>query len=204
MSDMNSLNGSSVRDTGGRTGRIVSVTEAAVNLAWMQKGLIAEETQLQRTALAPDLQVLTLKEGWQPLVAVAGVTAPVPPSKVATLVEDLRNIVEASKSKPSIKKKKATSFGKKKHSPFKRFGLLGPGPDHSFGTREVSRQTRWDCTKTGKNKQLCTKLKKDAKGRLRRTTQKKAVHIDPGYKASYNQAYKAWSAKQGWHSQSAK
>jgi hypothetical protein len=56
----------------------------------------------------------------------------------------------------------------------------------------VSKRTRWDCTKTGKYNQKCVLLKKDAKGRLRRSDTTKKVHIKPDYKASYNKAYKAW------------
>src|ERR1035437_6670701 len=106
MSDMNSLNGSSVRDAGGRTGRIVSVTEASVNVSWMKHYLIAEENSLGRTALAGDLQVLTLKEGWQPLVALAGVTLPKVLSPLAQLAEELHNRFEAKKPKAEGKKLK--------------------------------------------------------------------------------------------------
>lgn len=196
MSDMNSLNGSSVRDAGGRAGRIVSVTEAAVNVAWMQKGLIAEEAVLVRTALAPDLQVLTLKEGWQPLTTLAGVVIPKEVSQLAQLSEELtslfasQEIAEASGEKKL--KKKSVKFGKKTHSPFKRFSNLGPGPGKSTGTREVSKRTHWDCTKSGPYGQICTLLKKDAKGRLRKTDKKKKIKIKRPYKQAYNKDYKAW------------
>ena len=201
MSDMNSLNGSSVRDASGRAGRIVSVTEATVNVAWMQKGLIAEEKAMERVSLAEGLQVLTLKEGWKPLVVVAGITPPKILSPVAQLSEELHHLFEGKKLKlkkevlsegKTLAKKKKVLYGKKTHSPFKTFSLLGPGPDNSFGTREVGKRTRWDCTKTGKYNQRCVLLKKDAKGRLRRTSTKKAIHIKPDYKAKYNKAYKAW------------
>lgn len=194
MPDLNSLNGSSVRDAAGRIGRIVSVTDAAVSVAWMQKGLIAEEAALKRTALAEDVQVLTLKDGWKPLGAVAGIEAPKVLSPLAQLSEELTSLFPSKKLKlqtEAVKKKKVL-YGKKKHSPFKTFSLLGPGPDNTFGTREVSKRTRWDCTKTGKYNQRCVLLKKDAKGRLRRTKTEKKVHIKPDYKAKYNQAYKAW------------
>jgi len=195
MSDMNSLNGASVRDAAGRAGRVLSVTETTLNVAWMQKGLIAEEAALSRTALAEELQVLTLKDGWQPLVGLAGVTVPKVLSQTAQLAEELQSLFEAKKkAAPSDKKlrKKAVKYGKKTHSPFKRFSLLGPGPDNSFGTREVSKRTKWDCTKTGAYNQVCTLLKKDAKGRLRKTDKKKKIHIKKDYKAGYNHAYKAW------------
>jgi hypothetical protein len=196
MSDMNSLNGASVRDAAGRTGRVLSVTDATIRVAWMQKGLIAEEVALERTALAKDLQVLTLKESWQPLVGLMGVTPPKVLSKTAQLAEELQVLFEAKKKAvvPSDKKlkKKAVKFGRKTHSPFKRFHSLGPGPDNTFGTREVSKKTAWDCTKSGSYKQKCTLLKKDAKGRLRKTDKVKNITIKKPYKQSYNHAYKAW------------
>lgn len=195
MSDMTSLNGASVRDESGRAGRIVTVSETTIKVAWMQKGLIAEEATFERTALAAGLQVLTLKEGWKPLFAVAGVLLPKVLSPTAQLSEELHQLFEPKKKlklKTEAIKKKKVLYGKKTHSPFKRFSLLGPGPDQSFGTREVSKRTRWDCTKTGKYQQRCVLLKKDAKGRLRRSNIKKNIRIKPGYKASYNQAYKAW------------
>jgi len=202
MSDMNSLNGSSVRDAGGRAGRIVSVTEESVNVAWMQKGLIAEEATLGRTALAADLQVLTLKEGWQPLTTLAGVVVPKELSQLAQLSEELQNLF--TPKKPKLKavlgeasekklKKKAVKFGKKTHSPFKRFGHLGPGPGTATATtREVKKKTHWDCTKNGAYGQTCTLLKRDAKNRLRKTKTKKEIRIKPDYKQKYNKSYKAW------------
>lgn len=202
MSDMNSLNGSSVRDAGGRAGRIVSVTEESVNVAWMQKGLIAEEATLGRTAIAADLLVLTLKEGWQPLTALAGVVAPRQLSALAQLSEELQALF--TPNKPKLKsvlgeasekklKKKAVKFGKKTHSPFKRFGHIGPGPGTATkGTREVGKRTHWDCTKTGPYGQTCTLLKKDAKGRLRKTKKTKKIRIKRDYKKTYNKSYKAW------------
>lgn len=197
MSDINSLNGSSVRDAAGRTGRVVSVTEAAVNVAWMSKGLITEETGLERTTLDEKLQVLTLKDGWQSLTSVAGIVPPRVLTPVAALTEELVTLFERSKKKlkkePSAStKKKKVLFGKKKHSPYKDLTLLGPGPDHSFGTREVSKRTKWDCTRAGYLKQTCTLLKKDAKGRLRRSKTKKKITIKPEYRKKYNAAYKAW------------
>jgi hypothetical protein len=204
MSDMNSLNGSSVRDATGRTGRVVSVTEAAVNVAWMQKGLVAEEAVLERATLAGDLQVLTLKEGWQPLAVLAGVTIPKESSQLAQLAEELQSLFATSKPKLKLPlgeasekklKKKATLFGKKRHSPFKRFGRLGPGPGTGHGTREVGKKTRWDCTKTSAYNQTCTLLKRDAKKRLRRTKKTKKIRINPSYKSGYNKAYKAWRKK---------
>jgi hypothetical protein len=248
---MFSLNGSSVRDAGGRTGRIVSASESQINLAWMQKGLIAEECTLERTALAEDLQILTLKEGWLPLEVVAGVTAPVAPSPFMSLIEDLQRLTKdkpsikkvgkvklskrqlASKLKAKIKAKtklkaakgkaklkakvakvktssgepkkfraKAKQFGKQAHSPFKRHQHNGPAEGGDHGSREVDRTTRWHCKKSAPYKQTCKKLKKDASGRLRINKQAlpKEITIKPDYKKRYNHKYKAWAAKQGWHS----
>jgi hypothetical protein len=230
MSDVNSLNGSSVRDTSGRTGRIVAVTPTGVALAWMRKGLIAEEAQLDRAALATDIQVLTLKEGWQPLVVVAGIAPIVPPSTTAALIEELEALVEKtapakpkikkiskSKSKksgnkkkggetpsaaPEVKKPKAPRkfFGKKKHSPFKRFPKLGPAEGGQ--PREVQKALQWDCNKQGTDQQKCVRLKKDASGRLRKSKQPedvKMVHTNRARKAAYQRVYKRWSTQQGWH-----
>lgn len=201
MPDTNALNGSSVRDASGRIGRIVSISEAAVNVAWIQKGLIAEEATLGRENIAEELQVLTLKEGWKPLTAVAGIAPSKPVSPAMRLSEELHDLFQPKKRKlntegivlsEDAKKKVKVLFGKKKHSPFKTYAMLGPGPDHDFGTREVSKRTQWDCTKTGKYNQKCVLLKKDAKGRLRRTDKRKDIHIKPDYKKKYNKAYKAW------------
>lgn len=188
MLDTNSLNGSSVRDTNGRSGRIVSVTETALNIAWMQKGLIAEEKAMERLALAEDLQILTLKEGWKSLKTVAGIVPPKVLSKNEALIQELNTIAEEAKKK--------VSYGKKKHSPFKNFGHLGPTTH--VGNREVGKKTQWDCTKSGAYGQKCVLLKKDAKGRLRRTKTVKNIKIKPGYKSAYNHEYKQWRSKQGW------
>jgi hypothetical protein len=167
----------------------------------MQKGLIAEEATLGRTALAADLQVLTLKEGWQPLTALAGVVVPRELSQLAQLSEELQSLF--TPQKPKLKpvlgeasekklKKKAVKFGKKTHSPFKRFSNLGPGPGGTQGTREVSKRTHWDCTRTGPYAQKCTLLEPDAKGRLRKTKKTKKIKIKRGYKKVYNKDYKSW------------
>lgn len=201
MSDTNTLNGSSVRDASGRIGRIVSVTDAAVNVAWIQRGLIAEEAALGRQNLAEELQVLTLKEGWKSLTAVAGIAPSKPVSPATRLSEELKDLFLPKKKKlktegitlsEDAKKKVKVLFGKKKHSPFKTYAMLGPGPDHDFGTREVSKRTHWDCSKTGKYSQRCVLLKKDAQGRLRRSKTQKQIRIKPDYKKKYNKAYKAW------------
>lgn len=202
MSDVTSLNGSNVRDAAGRIGRIVSVTEAAVNVAWLQKGMIAEEAALGRENIASEIQILTLKEGWKPLTVVAGIVPSKPVSPATQLSEELHDLFEPKKrklnteglalSEAASKKKVKVLFGKKKHSPFKTYKLLGPGPDQDFGTREVSKATRWDCTKTGKYNQRCVLLKKDSQGRLRRSNKRKDIHIKPDYKKKYNKAYKAW------------
>lgn len=187
---MNSLNGSNVRDPNGRSGRIVSIAEAVVNVAWTQKGLISEEIAMDRNAIAQDLQILTLKEGWQPLAAVVGITPPKPPSKNAQLIEDLVSLVEGAGPKKKV------SYGKKTHSPFKNFKHLGPTTH--VGSREVGKKTHWDCTKSGPYGQKCVLLKKDAQGRLRKTKTVKNIKIKKDYKKSYNSEYKQWRSKQGW------
>lgn len=201
MTDFNSLNGSSVRDAAGRSGRIVSITESAVNLAWMNKGLIAEEVALQRAALSKDLQVLTLKEGWKPLGAVAGLSEAKASAKLQTLAEDLNALTEKEGSEDGQyshrSEKQRARFGKKKHSPFKNFGHIGPAAGGA-GEREVSRRTQWDCTRAGNYRQRCVLLKKDAQGKLRKTKRVKYIRIKVGYKKAYNKAYKAWRVKMGW------
>jgi hypothetical protein len=46
MTDKTILNGSSIKDSAGRMGRIVSVSEQMVAVAWMQKGIVAEAGSL--------------------------------------------------------------------------------------------------------------------------------------------------------------
>lgn len=218
MDNVNSLNGSSVRDANGRLGRILSVNESKVAIAWMQKGVIAEERSFGRAELPKDVQVLTLGEGWQPLATVAGVAVSGGPSKLLTLAEDLNGMLEAKSEKAKAKKKqrrearkekaatkviaraekKKVRFGKKKHSPFKNYGHLGPGPGTGHGTREVSRKTQWDCTKAGAFKQNCVKLQKTAKGTIEKTGKVKKITLKKSYKDSYNDEYKPWRATAGF------
>ena len=211
MTDINSLNGASVRDTRGHTGRSISVTDSSVNIAWMKKGIISEEKTLDRTAVSGDLQILTLKEGWRPLVSAVGKSPDVSPSACNRLVEDLNSIMEAAKKKtqkepkepkePKAPRAVPKAFGKKKHSPYKDLIHHGPAAGGD-STREVSQRKKWDCVKTAPYKQKCYRLKKDKNSkRLRRDKSKKPkpITIKKSYKlGKYNPGYKPWRAKQGW------
>ena len=258
--------GSSVKDSSGRTGRIVAMTESAVRIAWLEQGSVSHTVDLSRSGVDASIQILTLKEGWQPLAAKTVVTE----SKFqhASLVAELSSLSEgkgksakqkakdkkikklhkakaakgthgkvvaadekpkeepkyepkeapkkdsepkdssekSTKKEKKISKKdsksgdgetvKRGSFGKKKHSPLKRQGSMGPGPGGSFGQRHVQKKTQWDCKKDGKYHQSCTLLKRNAQGKLVRTNKKKPITIKKAYKDEYNKEYKAWASRQ--------
>jgi hypothetical protein len=157
----------------------------------MDKGLVTEEATLERKALSSTLQVLTLKEGWKSLKDIAGISTI---SHLQQVCEELQSLVEAPRKK---KLKAQKRFGKKMHSPMKNFSPIGPAAG-GYGTRKVTKRTHWDCSKSGKYKQRCVMLKKDAKGRLKKTGKIKNIKIKKSYKDQYNQGYKPWRAKQGW------
>jgi hypothetical protein len=189
MSDTNVVNGASIRHDG-RVGRIVSVTEDSVLVAWHRKGLTAETEVLPRTSgkLSEDIQVLTLKNGWVPLVQLVGIQE----EQMGTAVEiiaELKSIAGHQLDEAAISKKKKTRKISK-YNPFKRYSPIGDGPNVEFGVRTVARRRDWRCKGSGYN-QTCVGISKRTKGRT------KLVHIDPEYKRKYNSRYKSWVSKHG-------
>lgn len=180
MADMTRLNGASVKDANGRTGRVVSISEAAVSLTWLAKGIVAEEQSVQRNSIPKGIKILTIKEGWTSLDTVAGLHEP---SLAERTVTDLQSLLEG------------------KHSPYKHISTQGPAAGGS-GTRETSKQDKWVCHKSGSDatyvKQKCKAVKKDASGKLHATGKIKNIKIKRSYKKKYNHEYKPWRSKQGW------
>ena len=198
MNDFELLGGSSVK-LAGQTGRIVSVFDDKVEVAWYRRGLASEIEVFPRTSdkLTEEIKVLTLKEGWVPLAKVLE-TQEDRMGTVTEIIEELNVIaghdpLEEALSKKKTKKRKITRREPapkiNKHNPFINSSPIGTGPDGAFGTRTVSAVRDWKCKGRDYN-QICKGASASTKGRI------KHVHIKKEYKHRYNKAYKAWAAKQ--------
>lgn len=189
MSDPKTFVGNAVKD-GSRTGRVVSVTESSVRVAWMKRGVISEEIDVPRDAIPASYGMLCFGKGWAPMATV--LSASKQASTVDAVVEDLKSLTE---------KRAAAEPGGKKHSPYKHIATHGPAAGGD-STRETRVKNKWSCKKsapTGSHiHQRCEKVRKDLSGHFVKTGKIKNIKIKRSYKLKYNDGYKPWRAKQGW------
>jgi len=94
--DVSVLVGCQVRDLGGRTGRVTSVSLPFVKVAWNQDHLFrAVEETYARSAptIWTDFEIFTLNGGW---VSMGSILGSRPRGRVAQFTEDLENLLSGS------------------------------------------------------------------------------------------------------------
>jgi hypothetical protein len=167
------LKGSDVRSRAGEKGRVLSVTDEGLKLAWDEEGraLPREESiRPQDHRFNRSVEILTLDRGWLPLPVVIQV-----PNTDTTIAEEalalaslLRSLVET-----------------KERNPFQGKSTIGPGPRGEV----LHKRNKWRCTTTKPYHQRCVGIAPENEGQV--------IHnkIDPEWKAEYNRQYKRWKAR---------
>ena len=173
MIDVKALRGSTVRDAAGTTGEIMNTSTAWLKVGWWDEGAIRprEESFLRSDPRVKSIHILTLTDGWIPVVDLIGVSVKEgekgPHGPV--LVEDLQGLLL-----------------EKPRSPFKTAASIGPGPAHGWrhgGPSKMKHKKRdyWDCS--GSNYVYKCKGKEG---------ENKTVRVNKANKADYNALYKQW------------
>lgn len=162
------LNGCAVRDIYGAVGRVVGLTNSAVDISWAASSSAlprVERISRKDDRLKQAVEVLTLDRGWCAMAEVVGIQESA--GRYGDLLAELKSLLEV----------------KGFRYPFKRKGSIGLGPRK--GRNRARSSEPWECSCSNYK---CTCI--SGKGRNKR---RRKIRISRGYKHTYNKEYKAWS-----------
>lgn len=181
MIDIAVLRGSTVRDTDGTRGEVLEVSLPWVRLGWWDDDSYVPRHEVLRRSDSrlEAVEILSITEGWVPAAGLLGARSRTIHSRATLpLSERLVDLVKSLEE----------GANKKKMSPYKRLGSIGPAVR---GDPTKDRVDDWDCDTKSKYRYVCTNTE---------TGRKKPIKVKTSWKKPYNKEYKKWLSDTGQRS----
>jgi hypothetical protein len=174
MTDVSALQGSSVRDSSGTRGEILTLNDSHLIVGWWNEGApgVREEEISPDDYRNAQIEVLTLSTGWVPMGHFVEVAEDEDGPRGPSLAEDLETLLT-----------------EKPRSPYKTASKTGP----ALVGKIKHKRDYWDCSK-GQHDGY--KQRKGGDKYFYKCTgkegEKKTISRDKGEKAAYQADYKMW------------